>query len=127
MDLKAWREKRKGEPFELPSGLKVVLRRCNMIDLAAVGGIPAPLAGLADKMLTGFTVSAADFQKYADGINLVVKACLVEPPAADAPDETHIDVNELTMKDRLAIYDWANQGVAELKPFRDGSEPAAAG
>lgn len=127
MNLSEWRKQREeGEKFTLPSGLEVRLRRCDLLDLAEQGEIPTPLVGLVSKML-GETVEikAENAGETMGAINLVVKACLVEPPAADVGDATHIVVDELTTKDRLAIYNWANLGASRLAPFpgEDGKSP----
>lgn len=124
MDLKAWREKRKGERKMLPSGLDVTLRRVDLLDLAVQGGIPAPLMKAADKMLIGTNVEVKDFENAEPVINLVVKACLVDPVVGDESDENQVGVRELPVQDRLAIYNWANSGVAQLQDFR-GEEGAA--
>ncbi len=118
MDLKAWREKRKGERKTLPSGLDVTLRRVDLLDLAVQGGIPAPLMKAADKMLIGTNVAVQDFEAAEPVINLVVKACVVEPAIGDEDGGDQIGVRELPVQDRLAIYNWANSGVAQLKDFR---------
>jgi hypothetical protein len=120
MDLREWREKRRGERKTLPSGLTVTVRRCDLMDLAEQGGIPTPLVAMAEPMVaTGVRLSVPDFPKYAPVINLVVKACLVDPVVADTADETHVAITELSLKDRLAIYRWANEGAARLLPFRE--------
>jgi hypothetical protein len=129
MDLREWREKRKGEKRVLPSGLVVTVRRCDLLDLAAQGQIPAPLMAIAGNLVTtGIVVTMEDFSEYATVVNLLVRACMIDPPVAEDPDEEHVGINELPMKDRIAVYSWANEGVAMLAPFREERrEPADAG
>lgn len=130
MNLQEWRKQRKeGEKFTLPSGLEVSLRKCDLLDLAEQGQIPTPLTGLVSKMLGETTEIKADNAGEMMGvINMVVKACLVDPAVADEADDDHITIDELTTKDRLAIYNWANLGASSLVPFRgeDGKSPGTA-
>lgn len=129
MNLSEWRKQREeGEEFTLPTGLVVRLRKCDLLDLAEQGAIPTPLMGLVSKMLgETIEIKAENAGETMDAINLVVKACLVDPPVADEPDDGHITVDELTTKDRLAIYNWANMGASTLAPFRrEDGKPAGA-
>ena len=119
MDLKEWRKKREtGESFVTPSGLEVRLRRVSLLDLAEQGEIPAPLVGMVNMLLdtTTYTLGVEEVPEYAGAINFMVKAVVIDPPAADKADEQHIAVTELPMKDRLAIYNWANTREG-LRPF----------
>jgi len=119
MDLKEWRKKREeGELFTLPSGLDVRVRRVSLLDLAEHGEIPAPLAAMVNAVLDTevHALTVDDVPEYGRTIDLVVKAVMVSPPVADEPDETHVAVSEIPMKDRLALYNWANQREA-LRPF----------
>lgn len=129
MDLQAWRASRKTTKT-LPSGLEVILKRVSLLDLAMNGDIPNTMAGMVDDMIDQtktVEVKATDFKEYGDVINLVVKACVLEPAVADESDETHLGLREMPMEDRLEIFDWANEGVEQLHPFRAGEkEPVAA-
>lgn len=129
MDLQAWRQSRR-EDKTLPSGLDVTLKRVSLLDLAMNGEIPNTLSGMVDEMIdqkSVTTVRAADFPKYAEVINLIVKTCLVLPAMADEPDETHLGVREMPMDDRLFIFGWANEGVEQVAPFRaKQGQPVAA-
>ena len=120
--LAAWRASdRAGIEKTLPnSGLVVRLRRVSLLDLAEAGGIPAPLAGMVDDVLAAGTkaVSVEQFGKYADVINLVVRAAIVFPVIEDMPGENCLGVKELPMYDRIAIFEWANEGAQSLKKFR---------
>ena len=121
MKLNEWRERwEKGEEFELPSGLVVRLRRVSLFDLMEQGEIPAPLVGLLDELVSQDrpTISVEEFVRYADVVNQVVKAAVVEPPIGDEPSEGVLGVSELPMMDRIAIFNWANSAVRRLRPFR---------
>lgn len=130
MDLSEWRAKRDaGEPYELPSGLVMRLRRVGLLDLAALGEIPAPLVGMVETLLQREEVelSLGDFAKYGEVAGMVVKAAAVDPPVADEADETHVGLGELAMTDRIAVFNWANGAARLLRPFRpEAGEPVGA-
>jgi hypothetical protein len=122
MKLSEWREARKeGEIFTLPSGLKVKLRRLQLLDLVEQGQITAPLLSVADELLTSekTDLTTENWVDYEPVFNLVAKACIVDPPVADEPDAEHIGVRELPVVDRLAVYNWTvNSVLAAVIPFR---------
>jgi hypothetical protein len=129
MELSAWRKRRQeGEEFTTPSGLVVTLRRVSLLDLAERGEIPAPLASMVNKILDTkvHKLTVEEIPEYNKSINLLVKAAVISPPVADEPDETHVGIEELPMKDRLAIYNWCQIG-EPLRPFRreDGESEAS--
>lgn len=121
MELSEWRARQaQGEEAELPSGLVVRLRRVGMMDLAVAGGVPAPLAGALETMMAGKVtlVTLPEFERYAGVVNLVVRAAVVEPEIGEEPGPNRLAVTELPMADRIAIFNWANGGATQLKPFR---------
>lgn len=124
MNLRDWRQSRR-ETRTLPSGLEVTLKRVSLLDLAMNGDIPNTLSGMVDDMIDQdktVQVKSSDFGQYGEVINLVVKACVVEPAIADEADDLHLSLGEIPMEDRLEIFDWANQGVEQLAPFRAQQE-----
>lgn len=126
MDLMAWRQKRAGEQFELPSGLVVTLRRVALIDLAeqAASAVPAPLAGLVESLLQRDEVRLTldDFNKYGAVALMVCRAAFVEPRIEDVPADDALGTDELSMFDRIAVFNWCNGGGRTLRPFRVESE-----
>ncbi len=121
MNLAVWRARRgAGEQFITPSGLEMRLRRVSLLDLAERGKIPAPLAGMVETMLATqqSSLSIQQFGEFASVINLVVMAAAVEPPVAEQSSEAALEVGELPMSDRLAIFNWANEVSMKLQPFR---------
>ena len=128
LTLAAWRaQQREGYTFTTPSGLHVTLKRVSLLDLVEQGEIPTPLAGMVEKTLdtATHTLTVKEFPQYARVVNMVVKAVVTDPPVADDVDDEHLSVEELPIKDRLAIYNWANSA-ERLRPFRSESgEPAA--
>jgi hypothetical protein len=122
MNLSEWREARKaGEPYTLPSGLVVKLRRLQLLDLVEQGQIPAPLLSVANKLLTNEStdLTTENWEEYEPVFNLMAKACITDPPIADEPDKDHMGVKELPVVDRLAVYNWSvNSVLAAVIPFR---------
>jgi hypothetical protein len=126
MDLKTWRQKKQaGERFTLPSGLVVALRKASLLDLAEQGQIPAPLTGAVDALLSERrTLTVQTAREFLVVVNVVVKATLIDPPIAEEPGDGVLGVAELSVADRLAIYDWATEETAALRPFRaEDAEP----
>lgn len=117
MNLPEWREQKKmGEAATLPSGLEISIRRVAITDLAEQGKIPALLQPKLNELMAGgkATVTVNQFTEYAEIINLVCRACIVEP--------AELDIMELDYADRLSIFQWANEVTAGLKTFRGEPE-----
>lgn len=113
MNLPEWREQKKmGEAATLPSGLEIRIKRVAMLDLAEQGKIPVTLQPKLNELMAGgkVTVTLEQFAEFAGIINLVCRACIVEP--------VELDVTELDYNDRLSIFQWANEVTAGLKTFR---------
>jgi hypothetical protein len=129
--LRDWRAKRMlGTPLELDSGLTVIVKRAELLDLAANGEIPAPLLGTVERLANegAAKVEMADLPEFAALVNLVVRATVVEPPIADEPDDEHLGIKELSFSEKMVIFNHAQQAIAGMKPFRGESEagvPAA--
>ena len=131
MKLQQWRER--GEDVTLPSGLEVKMRRVKLLDLAVLGdGIPAPLVDTLNQMMGGegsknktdgrFSAFAAELPMF----NAVAKVAIVEPLVADEADEEHLGVEELSVEDRLFVFNWnfERAGGVALEPFREEPEGA---
>ena len=134
-NLAAWRAQRT-QQLALPSGLVVTVHKAGLLDLAAQGSIPTPLADTVQAMLSEaesmerVMLDLANFARYASVINIVVKAAVIDPPIADEPDATHVGITEIPMLDRLEIFNWAQQEGAALISFPDesaGDPPVARG
>lgn len=127
MDLKEWRKQREsGEAMQLPSGLVIRLRQVSLMDLAVRGDVPTPLTAqvnlVMDKGLQNITVERA--AEYEAAINLVVKTAVIEPPIGDTATDTTLDVHELPIIDRLAIFRECSQYTERLRPFRPKQKTA---
>jgi hypothetical protein len=114
MNLAEWRARQQqGEAFTLPSGLEVRLKKVALIDLAQAGQIPTTLRAPVAEMLKrkpDQPVDLADVEKFGQVLDVVVRACLVEP--------AELDLAELSGNDKQAIFNWANQPAGKLEPFR---------
>jgi len=122
MQLEEWRARQAaGEEAVLPSGLEIVVKRVGVMDLAEKGDIPQSLQPQIEKLMATpngqvRTVKLEEFKEFAGVINLVVGACILAP--------AELEVKELPMFDRLAIFTWANEPGEKLKPFRRQQEGA---
>ncbi len=114
MNLAEWRARQQqGEVFTLPSGLEVRLKKVALIDLAQAGQIPTTLRAPVAEMLKrkpDQPVDLADVEKFGQVLDIVVKACIVEP--------AELDVAELSSFDKQTVFNWANQPAGKLEPFR---------
>lgn len=115
--VKEWK---RTEEMTLPSGNTARLRRVGLIDLIAQGGIPDTLSALATQVATTaqMRLEPAEVRQYEAVVNLVVKAALVEPAAADTAGPDCLAVREIDWLDRLEIFRWANGATTVLRPFR---------
>ena len=114
MNLTEWRARQQqGEAFTLPSGLEVRLKKVTLFDLAHAGQIPTTLRAPVAEMLKrrpDQPVDLGDFEKFGQVLDVVCKACIVEP--------AELGVAELPNLDKQAIFNWANQPAGKLEPFR---------
>lgn len=105
----------------LPSGNVAKLRRVALIDLIVQGGIPDTLSGRAVEMANQTKQRELDKKElleYEAIVNLVIKACMVEPKVADRAGDGSLSVSEVDFIDRVQIFNWANGSVSSLRPFR---------
>jgi hypothetical protein len=121
-----WRANVVGE-YELPSGNVAMLKRVSLVDLVEQGGIPQTLTGLVVEMAQKQQLrqlSLEELHDFADVVNLVVKACFIDPVVADEPTEHSLGVREISFVDRAEVFRWANEAAQRLRPFRGKSEGA---
>jgi hypothetical protein len=129
MNLKEWRALQR-QDVTLPSGLEVTLRRITLVDLAAQGSIPAPLIASVNQVISSQTFSVAtveDYQKYGAVVDLLVKASIVNPPLAEhgddrVADDEHLGLDELSLDDKLFIFNIPHKPSEEIAPFRPQPE-----
>ena len=126
-NLAQWRQQRAGEWMELPSGLVAFLAPVTLIDLAAQDGIPTPLYGAAQQVVSqgeATTNTLASIKGAREALALVAKAACKEPLIVDVVTDpkTQVATAELPAYDLLAIYNHASRGLAPLRPFRGESD-----
>jgi len=130
MNLGEWRLKRQaGEPLTLPTGLDVMVRDADMMDLAATGNLPAPLMALIDEVQDTKKVKAEDFSLFLELLNKLTVACMISPKVVDKPTDAGdaICIDELAFKDKFFIFNWANREALALENFRaEQGEPVVA-
>lgn len=127
VNLAEWRAKRMQE-LDLPSGLHVKVRDVSLTDLALTGRIPNTLMDVivqanGDEAKTQAAVmdNAAEFGKMLD---VMTKACLVEPAIADVADAEHILLEEIPSEDKLFLFNHLNREAEQMRSFREGeAEP----
>lgn len=115
MNLKEWRKAQaQGEDGVLPSGLEVVLKKVHVLDLVNAGRIPQTLRPVLDALMNGKSdksgLSVDEMPAFYELVTLIAGACLREPEG--------LEVSELPVEDRMAIYLWAMEGVQRLEKFR---------
>ena len=113
MNLEEWRARQAGEEFTLPSGLDVRLKRVALLDLVQGGKIPQTLHAPVAQMLKrkpDAGVELADLERFGGVLDLVARACIVEPEG--------LDVAELSAADKQEIFIWASSATGKLQPFR---------
>ena len=102
----------------LPSGNVARLKRVALIDLILQGGIPDTLSSRAVEM-AGQTqqrkLTVQELRDYEAVVNLVVKAAMIEPEISDQG----LAISDIDFIDRVQIFNWANGGVHNLRPFRN--------
>ena len=110
-DLKKFTD---GEIVELPSfdentPFSAKLKRPSLLMLCIAGEIPNELLGVAQELFEG--KQKTDIKKYAEVLNVIINAALVEPLYEDVKDI-------LTDMQRMAIFSYTQNGIKGLLPFR---------
>lgn len=117
--------------LELPSGTTIFVRDITMTDLMLTGKLPDVMLDIALESTDGN--SAIDLKKIAQNgqdfkflLDVLTKLCVVEPPVADTGDDEHLGIDEISADDKMAIFNWANREVEQLKSFREGTDESMA-
>jgi len=128
-NLAEWRASRLHD-MELPSGLPVTLRDCDLTDLIFTGQLPQSILEIGEEALAAGNTeidlkkiglgmikeNAAEFKVMLDAI---VVAALVEPKLGEVADDEHITLAELSNSDKMEIMNWITREVPQLKSFRE--------
>jgi hypothetical protein len=116
----------------LPSGITVWVREVSMMDLMLTGKLPeniidfaeaAEKQGAVDIDLKKIVKSGTDFNIM---LNTVALATIVEPPVSENGDDDHLGLDEINGDDKMAIFNWVNREVEQLRPFREGENKPVA-
>jgi hypothetical protein len=135
-DIAEWREQQKPQEhiMQLGCGLRVKVKRAQLLDLAAAGHIPLPLSGqvaeLIEKGVGGFDQET--LKKKIPVVNAVVKAMTISPPIVDKASDNAVGVDEIPLLDRFWMYKFAQEEAAPLavfpvKPTDSGDSPRRRG
>jgi len=122
-----WRRRREeGTLVQLPSGNVARLRPVSLLSLMKRGRIPDPLSGMIDQMIAQGerpSVSLETYQDFADLIGLVCQVAFVEPRIVDEPTaDDEIGLDDVGFEDQTYVFNWAQQEIRFLMPFRPGQE-----
>lgn len=116
-------EKRnKGKPTKLPSGAVVLLRKPDVGTMLLKGEVPSELVSIAMEM-GDVGSSPKSIEKGIQFMNLLIKSSLVSPKVVEEnPQDDEILITDLTEEDRNFILGFAQEGVEQVKPFREEGE-----
>ena len=117
-----WRRPREeGVLKQLPSGKVAQLRRLSLLSLIERGTIPDPLSGLISEMIGGkkLTVDLNTFQDFAEILKVICQVAFIAPRIVDEPQaDDEISIEDVDFDDRLHVFNWCQQEVRFLQPFR---------
>lgn len=104
------------------SGLTVKLKRPAVSQLVKTGQIPSELVNASAKVqANNGTASQADYQKYVQYQEHLIRYSVVEPQLVDSnPTDDQITLDDLTDNDKGEIVIYVNGGLAALAKFRLG-------
>lgn len=125
-----WRKPREeGYVVTLPSGHVARLRPVALDVLIVSGKLPDLLTPLAAKSLWVETDGekigneAEQAKGYAELVNIVVPAAMVEPRIVDEPEgDDEISLEDIDFADKVAVFQLATQPAEVLRRFRDKQE-----
>lgn len=120
-EIKQWKNKaEKGEVLELPSGLKVRIKRPKLAVMMKSGIIPQDLLNISLDVTSGkATSNPADLQKAIQVMEIILMNSFVEPRLVEKePKEGEITVNDLTDDDRAFAFAYVQSGRSGLGRFR---------
>lgn len=135
-NLAEWRASRLHE-MDLPSGLPVTVRDCDLTDLIFTGQLPQSILEIGEEAVAngkteidlkkiGLEMIKENAAEFKEMLNAVVTAALVDPKLSDVADDEHITLGELSNSDKMAIMNWVTREVRALKSFRkEEGEPVA--
>lgn len=118
--------------LDLPSGLHVVVRDVDIEDLIYSGNLPNTLLEVLpelqgmDDQTAGMKMMSEHPQSFAQLLDGIIRACLVEPKVGEETDGiSTIALSDLRGKDKMFLFNWANREVKQVHPFREGEDEPA--
>jgi len=130
-NLADWRKNRL-HALTLPSGLQVQVRDVTLTDLMMTGKLPAAFVEMAEDAnkqganavdMKKLVANGAEFRLMLDAL---AEIALVSPRIGAVADDEHVTLDELPNDDKMAIFNFVNREVEQIKSFREGqSEPVA--
>jgi hypothetical protein len=129
-----WREKARqaaqaaAVELELPSGMKILARRPDPLQLATWGRLPLSLAGPANGA-GAERVTAEDVVEMGGFFRNLLEHCCVEPRVSLAPGPEEIHPREIPQEDWMFLVRWAMRAeeARALESFRGERRDAGAG
>lgn len=120
-NVSEWRKKKsEGEWKELPSGLRVRIRRLSLLQMATAGTIPTSLIGQVDTLLEKTVMPREAVTRQIGAIDAHIMRAMIEPQIVAAgepiPDGA-VCIDEIDVDDKLAIFNWLNSAPATLVGF----------
>jgi hypothetical protein len=133
--LSKWRASRMHEET-LPSGLEVLLRDVDIMNVVIDGNIPNTLidviGGEGFQSLSEEEIGKKMLEEHKGDFNALMRqlitASLVEPAIGETADDKHILYGELSFEDKMHIFNFLNRDSQAVRSFRDKSakpDPAA--
>ena len=115
-----YRDKVRGTVWLPVAGVEARVRRIRIATLAANGEIPLTLQALAEDFVNDpdKAITLAEFPQYADVINMIVKAAMIEPRVGNEATDNCLDVHEMEFEDRIAVFQFVNAAADRMRPFR---------
>ncbi len=132
INLAEWRASQLHELL-LPSGLTITLKDITMTELMLSGQLPGSILAVAEEVKANGQQSidlkqiAKNGAEFGAMLNMIVKLSLIWPKLGDVPDDETATLDDFSGDDKMAIFNFINREVEQLKSFREGEDkPVAA-
>lgn len=120
-DIKAQAKKdQEGIILELPSGLKIRIRRPSLPKMLKEGVVPSDLVSAAIRQVQG--EKSMNLQQIQDSIRVmevILRQAILEPRVVESnPQDNEITIDDLSDDDRGFAFSYVQSGATDLRPFR---------
>jgi len=119
----------RAERLCLPSGAVILAVKPEPLEWIISGRLPQRLLGVvlgpdpATAAVAPETISREDILELAKFSTQIVRASIVDPPVGDGPGEIRLE--EIPIKDRAFIFQWACRALGQAEAAAQGSSTAA--